>query len=268
LVLDETDYRLRRLEELHVEQLEKAGDLDGALAVLRSDLSEPHRYLDVTRFLERHNRMREAFAAAEVAWRRFPKDWRIQEDLLRAYERDGWLSEAHALRRSQFEAEPNVDRYRRALESGVAAGLEAGALRVELFRFMDQLEDKRMCAPRPRFAPAQERQRDVSLRARVLVAEGRADEALQLVQPPCVCDPVVLQQIALQLTSDQHEAALGLLKRVFVQAMRSAQTPYREELDLVRQIAARQDEGVRALWLAQLRVEFKAKRNFIRGLPS
>jgi hypothetical protein len=49
--------------------------------------------------------------------------------------------------------------------------------------------------------------------------------------------------------------------------MRTAQTPYRDELDLVKEIAARLDAKSRAAWLAKLRVEFKAKRNFVRALP-
>ena len=270
--LDETDYRLRTIERLHVAQLGKAGDLDDALAVLRSDLSEPHRCREVTKFLEAHGRMREAFASAEAARQRFPDDWQIQEDLLRAYERDGWLAEAHALRRSQFEDEPSVERYGRALQSGIAAGLDGDTLRVELFRFMEQREEKQMRAPAPRLARAREPDvaalRNVSLRAQVLVTERRVDEALTLVQPPSVCDPRVLRKIALELDEDKHSAAVELLQRVFVQAMRTAQTPYRNELELVEQIVQRQDDESRTAWLGRLRVEFKAKRNFIRGLPA
>jgi hypothetical protein len=110
--------------------------------------------------------------------------------------------------------------------------------------------------------------RNVSLRAEVLFEEGRVDEALALVQAPSLCHPLVLQQIALNLGEDRCGAAVTLLQRVFVHAMRTAQTPYRDELELVRQIQMRQDTESRAAWLAQLRVEFKAKRNFIRGLPS
>lgn len=268
---DEPRYRLDAVERLYVRQLERMNDLDGVLAVLRSDLSTPHRYLDVTRFLEEHNRMREAFANAEEAWRRFPHDHRIEDDLLRAYERDGWFNEAHALRRRQFEGEPSPELYGLALESGVRAGLDRETLRTELYQFMEQLETERMRAPPPRFAHARADdtagKRNVSSRAQVLLAEGRADEALALVQPPAVCHPFVLRELALTLGADRYDAAVVLLKRVFVLAMRNAQTPYRNELELVRQIVARQDPDARARWLAELRVEFKPKRNFIAGLP-
>jgi len=36
---------------------------------------------------------------------------------------------------------------------------------------------------------------------------------------------------------------------------------------LVGEIAARMDAARRAAWLARLRTEYKAKRNFVGGLP-
>ena len=55
--------------------------------------------------------------------------------------------------------------------------------------------------------------------------------------------------------------------RVFVRDMTRSKTPYRHELDLVAEIAELLDARRRTAWLRELRVEYKAKRNFIRGLP-
>ncbi len=49
--------------------------------------------------------------------------------------------------------------------------------------------------------------------------------------------------------------------------MRRASSPYRDELAMVDEIGRRMDPARRTVWLAQLRTEFKAKRNFIRDLP-
>jgi hypothetical protein len=114
----------------------------------------------------------------------------------------------------------------------VKAGLDRETLRTDLFRVMEQLEIERMRAPPPHFARARgddtAGKRNVSLRAQVLLAEGRADEALALVQPPAVCHPFVLRELALTLGADRYDQAVALLKRVFVLAMRRAQTPYRD----------------------------------------
>jgi hypothetical protein len=71
----------------------------------------------------------------------------------------------------------------------------------------------------------------------------------------------------LHLDDTHREESRALLLRVFAQAMRTASTPYQDELALVSEIAERLDAADRSAWLAKLRIEFKAKRNFIRDLP-
>jgi hypothetical protein len=270
---DDGRLRVRTLERLHLEQLERAGDVDAMLSVLREDLAQPHRFATITALLEKHNRLREAFANAEKACKAFPRDRQLQEDLLRAYERDGWTDEAYALRRKQFHEEPSVRAFHLVLEAGRAAGRDVAGVRDELLNLLEAREVEAMRSDPPRL-PFRRRQRDssparqnVSLRAAVLCSEQRWTEACDLVQPPAVCDPRVLREIALNLADSERERAVALLLRVFDQAMRTAQTPYREELTLVREIATRLDPDRRSAWLANLRGQFKAKRNFVRGLP-
>jgi hypothetical protein len=88
-----------------------------------------------------------------------------------------------------------------------------------------------------------------------------------LVQPPAVCRDGVLSQIARHLPGDQKDQALALMLRVFSSAMRRSSSPYRDELALVEEIGRRMDSVRRTEWLAQLRTEYKAKRNFVRDLP-
>ena len=96
--------------------------MDEALAVLREDLSDAHAHSKVVSYLEGHGRFREAFAQAEQGSKVFPDDWRLQDDLLRCYERDGWTAEALAMRRQQFERSPGVERYQLVLKAGQVAG--------------------------------------------------------------------------------------------------------------------------------------------------
>ena len=238
----------------------------------REDLSEPYKFRALISFLERHNRLREAFAVAEQACKAFPDDWHLQEDLLRCYERDGWTAEAYALRRRQFESAPSVEGFHQTLKAGIAAKEDDGALREELLQEIEAREiretqqDKPSSWSMPRGA-SRARARDVSLRAQILCSERQWDHACLLVQPPAVCNPSVLRHIALHLDDAHREESTELLLRVFAQAMRTASTPYREELGLVNEIAERLDQARRGTWLAKLRIEFKAKRNFIRDLP-
>lgn len=264
------DMNLWTLERLHLAQLEATGRVDEALAVLREDLSDAHAHSQVISHLEKHSRFREAFAQAEQGCQAFPGDWRLQDALLRCYERDGCTAEALALRRQQFERSPGVERYQQVLKAGLAAGQDEGVLRQSLIDFLAGLELLAMNRPpySARYGAAPAAERDVSLRAEVLGAEGRWGEACALVQPPAVCRDGVLSQIALHLPPQQADQALALLLRVFNSAMRRASSPYRDELALVEDIARRMDPARRTPWLAQLRTEFKAKRNFIRDLPA
>ncbi len=72
--------RLWTLERMHLAQLDAMGGVDGALAVMREDLSEAAGYHQVTEYLERYGRPREAFANAELGCKAFPGDSRLQED--------------------------------------------------------------------------------------------------------------------------------------------------------------------------------------------
>ena len=55
--------------------------------------------------------------------------------------------------------------------------------------------------------------------------------------------------------------------RVFASELHCAKSPYRRELALVKEIAVLLDEPRRAAWLVQLRVNYKAKKDFVRDLP-
>lgn len=269
----ERNVRLWTLERMHLAQLDAMGDVDGALAVMRGDLSEAAGYHQVTEYLERHGRLREAFANTELGCKAFPEDSRLQEDLLRCYERDGWVEEVLALRRRRFDDSPSVERYLQALQAGAAAGRDVAALRDELQAVLQAREEAAMKQGSTRL-PFLGRvngpgagQRDVSLRAEVLCSEGCWEEALVLVQPPAYCRDGVLAYMARKLDQDHEAQRVELLKRVLESEMRGSKSPYRRELELVEEIASLLEPALRAAWLHQLRVEYKIKKNFVRDLP-
>ena len=268
----EREAKLWTLEPLYLAQLEHAGQIDEALAVLREDLSDALAYSRVTEFLERHGRWREAFAQAERGLQAFPDNWRLQEDMLRNYERDGWTREALVLRRKQFERRPDVACYHRVLQAGQAEGEDVAALRQAMLEFLAAREtassERSLTKPLTLArTPATVCTRNVSLRAEILCSEKRWMEACKLVQPPAVCRDQVLVEIASHLPTDHDEQAVALLLRVFYSAMQHASSPYRSELALVGQITRRMAIAQRKAWLLQLQVDYKAKRNFVRDLP-
>lgn len=179
----------------------------------------------------------------------------------------------HASCTKIFErAAPSVERFHQTLNAGIAAAKDGAALREELLKEIEAREIRELQQDRPSLFSIHRgvsgpRADDVSLRAQILCSERQWVQACALVQPPAVCNPNVLRHIALHLDEARREESVALLLRVFGQAMRTASTPYRNELGLVSEIAERLDAARRTAWLAKLRIEFKAKRNFIRDLP-
>ncbi|HDC7024507.1 TPA: hypothetical protein O8822_002728 [Staphylococcus aureus] len=264
--------RLAMLERMHLAELECTGDIDGALAVLCEDLSEAQDYRQVTEFLDKHGRMREAFVNAERALQMFPNDARLQADMQRCYEREGLVDEVLAISRKRFDKTPSVERYHDVLEAGTAAGCEVDALRAELQATLVALEDQAMTRPgafaaRYRFGPVIG-QRDVTLRAEVLCSEERWDEALAVVQRPAFCRDTLLADLARNLEPVHRDNRIALLKRVLVNHMNDATSPYRAELGLVKEICVMLDSTQRGAWLDELRSTYRAKRNFVRDLPA
>ncbi len=157
---------------------------------------------------------------------------------------------------------------------GKAAGDDCALLRLTLLDHLQRREVAACCLADPAAAgsgqpdaPAQVPAPDVTLRAAILGSEGHWTEACDAVQPPAVCDAAVLQRIAAQLPADHREQAVALWLRVFAAVMPHASSPFSAVLSLVRQICDRMDASQRAAWLAHLRLEYKVKRNFVRGLP-
>ena len=251
------DIDLCQLQRMHLEQLEHSGDINGALAVLREDLTTPQGHAAVVGFLAQHGRHREVLLQAEEGRRAFPDDAGLYEALLRGLEEEGRLDEALLLRREQFERRPGVEAFHALLEAAEAAGHDVAALRDSVLAWLQVHE-----TAGGRYGP-----NDVTLRAQILCAEDRWSEAAQLVQAPASCSLVTLRTIALRLGTEERDTAAALLMRVLDAAMDRATSPYRMELQLVAEIAQRMHAPQRAVWLGHLRKVYTGKRNFLTGLP-
>ena len=116
--------------------------------------------------------------------------------------------------------------------------------------------------------PGYVRRRDVTMRVDIFLAEKRLDEALALVESNVVCATRSRQKLAMSLEPSQAAAALRLLLIVFADVMRGSSSPYQDPLQLVGDITHRMSPEQRARWLTELRQTYRAKRNFMSGLPA
>ena len=100
----------------------------------------------------------------------------------------------------------------------------------------------------------------------MLRSEKRWDEALVLIRPPAHCREGVLAYLARRLGAGHLAYRIDLLMRVVAREMRNSKSPYRNELELVDEIASLLDPTRRASWLQQLRLELQGQEELRTGL--
>jgi hypothetical protein len=266
------DYERHRLRKRYLDSLRQQDDPHAVLDAMRAHLEGASEHSELVAYCESLGKHREALQFAQAAHKLFPKDSRSEADLLRCYERDGWDAEALVLRRVQLERVPDVEHYRAVLDAAERAGCDRQAYRDELFAWAQTQEMQTQPAFRAwRTSTANTKtasERIVSVRVQWLLSERKLDDALVLVQTPNRCHPDLLLALARKLPSERQVEAVALLLRVFEVEMAGASSPYRTALALVHEALQRMTPARRIEWLAYLRAQYKAKRNFIKELPT
>jgi hypothetical protein len=252
----------------YLADLLEQGDDGAALEVMRSTARLPGEWADLLQWCEQRQRWREALELAQKAYKLHPKDWRIEDTLLRCYERDGWDEEALAIWLQRLRAHPRVEHYQSVLRAAQRAGRDRAAYRDELMAWAAASEKRVLRSGFGSHAKAKT-VTDVSVRASWwLDGENDSAQALALVQQPGVrCQDSVLRRLALSLPPDQNATAVTFLQALFYENMERAKTPYQSELALVREVLQRMTAEQGTQWVAELLSQFKVKRNFIKELP-
>lgn len=250
----EVDAARRRLRGLMLEDLERHGDVEALLTFQRDTSEDVFEHAELIRAYEAHGRHRQAIEAAREACRRFDNDPYIEDLLLEAYRRDGWDAEVLAIRWRRFQEQPSLQGYADLLAAVKAAREDATSWRTKAYAAVVAGETRK-------------RLRDTSLRAAMLLYDGDVDAAYDIVQPPNHCWPEVLLRVAEALPARRKAQAFALVERVFEGEMRIASGPYTVPLQRVRQALLLLPAAQQRAWLAKLREEHKARRNFIAGLP-
>ena len=263
------DWERWRLRDRYLRALRLQDDPRALLAAMTASAAAGHEWVEAVVLCETQGWLREAMQWAAHAYKLFPDDGRVEEVLLRAYERDGWDDEALVIRRRQLQQHPSDERYLACLKAAERAGKDRAAHREELMAWAAEREMQMVLLPPERvgFPKRPSKERLVSQRVSWWLAEGRWQEALDLVQAPNRCDPRTLYRLAHALPLTEQHTAVWLLQRVFDVWMAQAKSPYHNELALVREISGRMRPEPAREWLDGLRQTYKARRAFLAGLP-
>lgn len=276
---DTPNFQRYTLRRRYLNSLSMQGDALALREAMADSAQHAHEFGDLVALCEAHGGFREALQWAEAGVRQHPGDYHCEDALLRCYERDGWDQEALALWRRRLHARPDAATYRAVLTAAERAGHERAHYRAELFNWAEQREQAEREAERKylrggsrRFGGvgrnAETAVRRVDLRVSWHLADGEPQQALALVQQAGTgCGLQTLQALAHKLPAENDADAVHLLQRLFDDAMGHASSPYAAPLALVRHILARMPPLQQPGWLAELRTQYKPKRNFMAGLP-
>ena len=248
---------------------EASGDVDELVAIRARDLSSSYRYLGIAGILAKAKRDDEALGWAERGLEAFPDRPHndLRDFLVAAYLARKRNDEALQLTWAQFAERPGLEPYRKLHE--VAGKLGIWPVQRERALVWLDLAITREAASTSRWKP-QPSTPNYSLRLSIALWEEDLDAAWAVVHKG-ICDRSLLITLAGKLEKDRADDAISLYRRVIPAIVDEAKnSAYEEGVRLVRKIGSLMaaQNRLRAFgdYLAELRLQFKPKRNFIKLL--
>lgn len=253
-----------------MERLAEAdGNVDELVAIKSKDLSASYRYLAIAEILAAAKRHDEALAWAERGLEAFAEHPHsdLRDFLVAAYLKRQRNDEALQLTWIQFEERPGLEAYKKL--HGVAGKLGVWpAQRERALVCLDQAIAQE-AASTSRWKPKPSTP-NYSLRVSIALWEKDLDAAWTAVHLG-VCDRGLLIELAGKLEQNRAVDAISLYRRVIpVIVNETKNSAYDEAARLVGRIGRLLKDMCRSSefgdYLAELRVQFKPKRNFMKLL--
>lgn len=266
---DGYDARRFRITRIMEQLAEASGNVEELVAIKARDLSSGYRYLDIAETWARARQPDKALDWAERGLKAFPErpDDRLRDFLVAAYLKRGRNDEALQLTWIQLEERPGLEHYKKLQQVAAKLGLwpaqrnRALSLIAEVIARAATATNK--WKPKPS-AP------DQSLRLEIALWEQDLDAAWAAAHEGA-CNRNLLIALAGKLESSRAGDAISLYRRVVPAIVEQTNNAaYAEAISLIRKVARlmKAQGEMRQLsdYLAELRVQFKAKRNFIKLL--
>ena len=251
----------------------QSGDVDALAAIKAQDLSSPRRFLALAELYAQHQRWDKALYWAEQGFTAFPheRNHDLRDFLIEEYLRRGDLARVEVLAWQGFEKQVGFDAYRKLLSTATRIG-QRDQLRKKALEFLwtkvaDE-EAKSAVAKRSYWVPAA---RSVLVEIHLHEEDGEQMWATLKGGPT----DVRLWERAATLRGKTHpEEAITLYYKLLPEKIEvgSRNARYEEAASIVRNIGKLREAQGKAdefrQELARIRIEYKAKRNFIRELAS
>ncbi len=266
---DSYDAHRSRITRIMERLAEASGDVEELVAIKSRDLSSGYCYLDIAEIWTKAKQPDKALVWAERGLKAFPErpDDRLRDFLVAAYLRRKRNDEALQLTWIQFEEQPFLENYKKLHDVAGKLGVWPAQRDRALARVAEDIAQKASTTSRWKPKPSTP---DYSLRVEIALWEKDLDAAWKSAREG-ICHRNLLIALAGKLESSRPDDAVSLYRRVVPPIVeQTSNTAYDEAIRLIRKVGglmkAQSQSRQFGDYLAELRVQFKPKRNFIKLL--
>ncbi len=266
---DSYDAHRARITRIMERLAEAGGDVEELVVIKSRDLSSCYSYLDIAEIWTKARQPDKALEWAERGLKAFPErpDNRLRDFLVAAYLKRKRNDEALQLTWIQFEERPILEHYKKLHD--VAGKLELWPeQRNRALAWVAEVIAREASAT-SRWKPKPSTP-NYSLRVEIALWENDPDAAWESIHAG-ICDRNLLIALAGKLETSRPDDAVNLYRRVVPTIVeQTSNTAYEEAIKLIRKTGklmnAQNQSRQFGDYLAELRVQFKPKRNFIKLL--
>lgn len=248
---------------------EASGDVDKLVAIKSRDLSSSYRYLDIAEIWTKARQPDKALEWAERGLKAFPDrpDNRLRDFLVAAYLKRKRNDEALLLTWIQFEELPALEHYKKLHDVTGKLGVWPEQRERALAKLADVIGREATTTTRWKPKPSAP---NYSLQVEIALWEKDLDAAWASAHEG-ICDRNLLITLAGKLESSRPDDAVSLYRRVVPPIVeQTSNSAYEEAIKLIRKVGGLMKVQNQSRqfgdYLAELRLQFKPKRNFIKLL--
>lgn len=266
---DSYDAHRAKITRIMERLAEASGDVDELVAIKSHDLSSGYRYLDIAEIWTNAKQPDKALEWAERGLKAFPDrpDNRLRDFLVTAYLKRKRNDDALQLTWIQFEERQNLEHYKKLHDIAGKLGMWPQQRERALTMLAESIAREAAVTTRWRPKPSAP---NYSLRVEIALWEQDLDAAWSSAHEG-ICDRGLLITLAGKLEASRPDDAVSLYRRVVPPIVEQTNnTAYEEAIRLIRKMGgvmkAQNQTRPFGDYLAELRVRFKPKRNFIKLL--
>lgn len=248
---------------------EASGDVDELVAIKAMDLSSAFYYLGIANIWAKAGQQDKALDWAERGMKAFPErpDNRLRDFLVAAYLERKRDDEALQLTWIQFEERGTLENYKKLNDVAAKLGLWPAQRERALARVADAIAQEASATTRWKPSPPAP---NYSVRVEIALWETDLGAALAFANQG-ICDRSLLIALAAKLESVRPGDALSLYRRVVPPIVEQTNNAaYDEAIKLIRKMGTLMQSQSQPRqfgdYLAELRMQYKQKRNFIKLL--